>query len=142
MTKEQILIVKKTWSYFREIDPVITGDVFYSKLFLDVPQVKNLFHSSREEQAKKLIDMFSIMVGRLDHLEDLTHDIRQLASRHVKYGVRKQHYEAVGTALLWTLQHGLGRDWNHETREAWAACYATISGIMIQASEYPGSSKG
>ncbi len=136
MTEEQILLVKKSWSYFREIDPVVTGDVFYSKLFLDMPQVKHLFHTPREDQARKLIDMITIIVGRLDHLEELTEDIQQLARRHVQYGVRAPHYKAVGTALLWTLQQGLGKDWNEDVKKAWETCYAILSNTMINASGY------
>jgi hemoglobin-like flavoprotein len=136
MTKEQISFVKKTWSIFREIDPVLVGDVFYSKLFFDMPHLQNLFHSSKEAQAKKLIEMLSVIVGRLDCLEELTEEIKQLAIRHVQYGVKEQHYKAVGTALLWTLQQGLGRDWNEEVKEAWASCFHTLSTVMINASGY------
>ena len=136
MTKDQILLIKKTWSIFREIDPVLIGDVFYSKLFFDVPQLENLFHTPKEDQSKKLVDMLSVIIGRLDNLEELTEEIKQLAIRHVQYGVKEQHYKAVGTALLWTLQQGLGRDWNEDVKEAWDACFQILSDTMINASGY------
>ena len=136
MTKEQILLIKKTWSIFREIDPTVVGDVFYSKLFFDMPYLEKLFHTPKEEQSRKLIEMLSVIVGRLDNLEELTEEIKQLAIRHVQYGVKEQHYKAVGTALLWTLQQGLGRDWNEEIKEAWASCFHTLSTDMINASGY------
>jgi len=136
MTKEQILLIKKTWSIFREIDPVMVGDVFYSKLFFDMPYLEKLFHTPREEQSRKLIEMLSVIVGRLDNLEELTEEIKQLAIRHVQYGVKEHHYKAVGTALLWTLQQGLGRDWNEEVNEAWASCFHILSTTMINASGY------
>ncbi len=53
MTAEQISLVKQTWKIFRDINPTIIGDVFYSKLFVDVPQVKHMFKNSREEQSGK-----------------------------------------------------------------------------------------
>ena len=136
MTKEQIILIKKSWSFFREVDPVIVGDVFYSKLFLDAPQLKNLFHISMDDQSRKLIDMLSIIVGRLDHPEELTEDIRQLALRHVTYGVKATHYKAVGEALLWTLQYGLGKDWNEDVKEAWATLFRNLSNTMINAAGY------
>ncbi|HET6721807.1 MAG TPA: hypothetical protein VFH07_03615, partial [Chitinophagaceae bacterium] len=77
MTTEQILLVKKSWSIFREIDPVLVGDVFYSKLFFDMPYLEKLFHTPKEEQSRKLIEMLSVIVGRLDRLEELTEEIRQ-----------------------------------------------------------------
>jgi hemoglobin-like flavoprotein len=136
MTKEQILLIKKTWSVFREIDPVLIGDVFYSKLFFDTPHLENLFHTPKEDQSKKLVEMLSVIVGRLDRLEELTEEIKQLAIRHVQYGVKEQHYKAVGTALLWTLQQGLGSDWNEKVKEAWAVCFQILSDTMINASGY------
>jgi hemoglobin-like flavoprotein len=136
MTQEQISFVKKTWSIFREIDPVLIGDVFYSKLFFDMPYLEKLFHTPKEEQSRKLIEMLSVIVGRLDTLEKLTEEIKQLAIRHVQYGVKQEHYQAVGTALLWTLQQGLGRDWNEDVRKAWAACFQILSDTMINASGY------
>jgi len=136
MTKEQISLVKKTWNIFREIDPVLVGDVFYSKLFFDMPHLENLFHNSKNAQAKKLVDMLSVIVGRLDNLEELMGEIQQLATRHVQYGVKEQHYKAVGTALLWTLQQGLGKDWDEKVKEAWTSCFQTLSDIMINASGY------
>ena len=136
MTEEQISLVKKTWSIFREIDPVLVGDVFYSKLFFDMPHLEKLFHRSKEDQAKKLVEMLNVIVGRLDSMEELTDDIKQLATRHVQYGVKEQHYKAVGTALLWTLQQGLGRDWNEEVKKAWSSCFQVLSTTMINASGY------
>ena len=136
MTEEQISLVKKTWGIFREIDPVLIGDVFYSKLFFDMPHLKHLFHTVKEEQAKKLVEMLTTIVGRLDNLNELSEEIKQLAIRHVQYGVKEHHYKSVGTALLWTLQQGLGRDWNNDVSEAWAVCVHILSATMINASGY------
>jgi hemoglobin-like flavoprotein len=55
MTNEQIKIVKQSWRIFRSIDPAIVGDLFYSKLFADNPQVKKMFPKNMEEQYKKLV---------------------------------------------------------------------------------------
>ncbi len=136
MTEEQIALVKKTWKIFRDIDPALIGDVFYSKLFIEVPQVKHLFKTSRDIQSKKLVEMLSMIVGRLDRLDELTEDIKQLALRHVNYGVKVSHYRAVGAALLWTLQQGLGADWDKEVEAAWEACYRILSDTMINAAGY------
>jgi len=136
MTLEQIALVKKTWKIFREIDPFLIGDVFYSKLFIDVPYVKHLFKIPRQEQSKKLIEMLSAIIGRLDRLDELTADIRQLALRHVEYGVKAEDYKAVGNALIWTLQQGLGSDWTAEVEQAWISCYKILSETMINAAGY------
>jgi hemoglobin-like flavoprotein len=54
-----------------------------------------------------------------------------LATRHVGYGARKEHYPVVGAALLWTLEKGLGDGWTPDVADAWTAAYGTLSGFMI-----------
>ncbi len=134
MTAQQISLVKNSWKIFREIDPVLVGDVFYSKLFISEPRLRHMFSTPKEEQSKKLVEMLNIILGRIDRLDELTEDIKKLAIRHVGYGVKPEHYTAVGSALLWTLEQGLGKDWKPDVKEAWVKCYSTLSGIMINAS--------
>ena len=133
MTEQQISLVKQTWKIFREIDSAIIGDAFYSKLFVEVPQVKQLFKIPRKEQSAKLVEMINVIVGRLDRLSEITEDIKQLGIRHAGYGVKPSHYRPVGAALLWTLQQGLGSDWNEQVQDAWEACYKLLSDTMIKA---------
>lgn len=136
MTEVQIALVKQTWSFFRKLDPVLVGDVFYGKLFVLSPELKGMFHASMDLQSKKIVDMLSLIVGHLHALDQLSDDIAQLAQRHVDYGVKAHHYKIVGTALLWTLQHGLGRDWNEQVKDAWETCFTILSDSMIKASGY------
>ena len=133
MTKEEIILIKRTWKLFREINPVVVGDTFYSKLFLDNPSVRKMFPKEMNQQYQKLIDMLSTIVGRLDNLEELSSDIAAMAQRHVAYGVKPAQYQKVGEALLWTLEQGLGKDYTPEVQEAWTKCYTTLADAMINA---------
>lgn len=139
MTDTQIILVKKTWKLLRSIDPVLIGEVFYGKLFLDEPQLKTLFKPSIESQAGKLVSMLTMIVSRLHCLDELTDDMRRLAVHHLQYGVRDAHYTAIGNALLWTLEQGLGKDWDEQTRSAWTACYQTVAARMKRAARSPGT---
>ena len=134
MTKEEIILIKRTWKLFREINPTVVGDTFYSKLFLDNPSVRKMFPKEMNQQYQKLIDMLSTIVGRLDNLEELSGDIAAMGQRHVAYGVKPAQYQKVGEALLWTLEQGLGKDFTPEVKEAWAKCYTTLADAMINAS--------
>ena len=136
MTTQQVSLIKNTWKVFQTIDPVLVGNVFYSKLFLTDPKLRRMFNVSKDEQSKKLIEMLNIIVGRLDRLDELTEDIKQLAIRHVSYGVKPKHYDVVGNALYWTLEQGLGKDWNENVKEAWTDCYVLLSQTMIDAGGY------
>ena len=133
MTKEEIILIKRTWKLFREINPVVVGDTFYSKLFLENPSVRKMFPKEMNQQYQKLIDMLSTIVGRLDNLEELSSDIAAMGQRHIAYGVKPAQYQKVGEALLWTLEQGLGKDYTPEVKEAWVKCYTTLADAMINA---------
>ena len=135
ITEKQITLVKKSWGLLRNVDPVLLGDVFYRKLFIDDPALKSLFHSSREEQAKKLVEMLSLIILRLDRLDTIEQEITALAKRHVGYGTTEKHYDEAGSALIWTLKQGLREEWNEELEEAWLACYTHLASVMIAATK-------
>jgi hemoglobin-like flavoprotein len=137
----QVALIKKSWKALRGVDPKLIGDIFYSKLFADNPSLRKMFPQKMDEQYRKLIDMLSTIVARLDQLDALTDDITAMARRHVEYGVRPAHYRLVGNALLWTLKNGLGRDWTPETEEAWKKCYTILADTMINASSSAGTGK-
>lgn len=86
------------------------------------------------EQHKKLISKFNVIIARLDHLHDMLPEIAALSQRHLTYGVKPEHFAAVGAALLWTLERGLGDDWTPNVAKAWQSCYEKLSTVMIQSS--------
>ncbi len=49
--------------------------------------------------------------------------------------LRPEHYDIVGSALILTLEQGLGGLWNEEVKQAWVALYTTVASIMIAAGE-------
>lgn len=131
MTQTQIQLIKRSWRIFQQIRPEIVGDVFYSKLFAIHPPLRKMFGTDMNAQYKKLMDMLSLIVAKLDGLDVISAEINEMAIRHIKYGVTPSHYKMVGTALLWTLEHGLGSDWNEDLKEAWEECYRHLSGAML-----------
>ena len=135
MTEAEIRIVKQSWKTLRAIDPAIVGDLFYSKLFMATPSLRNMFPKKMDDQYNKLMDMLSVIIARLDRIDELSADIAAMARRHVHYGVRPAHYKLVGNALIWTLKQGLGQDWTPEVEKAWTKCYSLLSGVMIKAGE-------
>ena len=49
------------------------------------------------------------------------------------YGVADSHYDSVGSALLWTLEQGLGDVWSEEAADARKTAYGILSGVMRSA---------
>jgi len=135
LTKKEIGLIKKSWGVIRNIDQAVVGDVFYSKLFFENPELRKMFPENMEAQYRKLIEMLNVIVARLEKLDELKSEITSMAERHVSYGVKPQHYNLVGVALIWTLQKALGNEWDDETKAAWINCYTILSGTMITASK-------
>lgn len=131
MTPKQIQLIKRSWRLFQQIKPAIVGDVFYSKLFEISPPLRKMFATDMNAQYEKLMGMLSLIVTRLDNLDVISTEINDMAVRHAKYGATSSHYKMVGNALLWTLEQGLGNDWNEELKEAWEQCYNTLSEAML-----------
>lgn len=134
MTPKDIQLVKDSWTEIGHIDPVIAGGMFYKRLFETAPHFRQLFREPLPLQSKKLMVMLGYIIYRLDKTDTLLNDIRQLAYRHVQYGVKEEHYGMVGAALLWTLEQALQSKWNDEVKEGWIACYEFLSAAMIDAS--------
>lgn len=133
MTEDQKAIVKSTWSMVVPISDQAAA-IFYGKLFEMDPSVKPMFaHSDMTEQGKKLMQMITIAVNGLDNLEALIGAVQQLGKRHVGYGVKAEHYDTVGAALLDTLAVGLGDEFTPEAKEAWTLTYTTLATVMKDA---------
>lgn len=130
MTEEQIQLVQQS---FAKVAPMSeqAAVLFYDRLFEIAPSVKALFPAEMAEQRRKLMATLAIVVNGLSNIEMILTAASSLATRHVSYGARPEHYPVVGEALLWTLEQGLGDEWTSEVADAWTAAYATLSGIMI-----------
>ena len=135
MTSYQISLIKKSWAQVAQIDAETVGSLFYNRLFEIAPEVKPMFsRTSLPEQSKKLLHMLAYIINKLDKLDDILSEVKKLAQRHIHYGVKDEHYTAVGSALLWTLEKGLGDNWIPELESAWIECYTVLSGAMIASS--------
>ncbi len=133
LTQHQKELVQNTWSQVVPIADTAAG-LFYAKLFELDPSVKPLFaNSDMKEQGKKLMQMIGVAVKGLDSLGELVPAVAALGKRHNTYGVKAQHYDTVGAALLDTLAKGLGDAFTPETKEAWTITYTTLANVMIQA---------
>jgi hemoglobin-like flavoprotein len=84
------------------------------------------------EQRVKLMAMLTTAVRSLGRWDSLVPALRELGRRHIGYRVKPDHYETVGTALLATLEKGLGKDFTPPVREAWVVCYTSIAWEMME----------
>lgn len=94
------------------------GLLFYAHLFELDPELRKLFHVDMETQGHTLMTMLQLCMEGLDERTELQFALKNLGARHVTYGVQLRDYAAVEQSLLWTLEQGLGADWNEETARA------------------------
>ena len=129
MTPEQVGLIKESWAQVLPISDK-AAELFYGKLFELDPDIKPLFKGDMEEQGKKLMKMINTAVNGLDRLDEIVPAVQQLGARHIAYGVKDEHYDTVGSALLWTLGAGLGDAFTEDTKEAWATVYGVLADTM------------
>jgi len=130
MTPDQVKLVQQS---FAKVAPIseTAAVLFYDRLFEIAPTVRAMFPADMTEQRKKLMAMLAAVVNGLANLDSILPAASALAKRHVAYGAKAEHYPVVGSALLWTLEKGLGEAWTPELADAWTAAYGTLAGYMI-----------
>ncbi|MCP4616000.1 MAG: hemin receptor [Bradyrhizobium sp.] len=130
MTPEQVKLVQESFSKVVPISEQ-AAVMFYDRLFEVAPSVRAMFPADMTGQRQKLMATLAVVVGGLGNIEAILPAASALATRHVSYGARPEHYPVVGGALLWTLEKGLGDAWTPEVAAAWTAAYGTLSTFMI-----------
>lgn len=139
MTPEQVTLIKLSFA------PVIgrkreVAKVFYQRLFETSPELKAMFKADMEAQAEKFMSTVGAMIGSLQDRPAFIAILENLGRKHVGYGVRDEHYDKVGNALLWTLEQTLGDAFTNEARKAWSSLYETVANVMRQAANATTSS--
>jgi len=113
--------------------PEVAGALFYERLFATNPSFRPLFKNDMRVQVGRLMTMLTMVVYNLHQPGEVLPAIRDLAVRHVGYGVKLADYDALREALLWTLEQVLGEDLTPAVREAWTVCYDELAGEMKRA---------
>lgn len=132
VTPRQVELVQTTWAAVVPIADT-AADLFYGKLFELDPELRPLFKEDISEQKGKLMKTIGVAVNGLNDLGAIVPVVQELGRKHVGYGVTAPMYDTVGAALLWTLEQGLGEQWNDEVKGAWVAVYTVLATTMKEA---------
>ena len=126
--------LKKNWSLV-----AAHGDkvplYFYSTLFLTHPETRDMFPMNMAAQRDKLVTALGTVVSNVDTIDQVVPVLRQLGRDHRKFGALRDHYPAVGQALLATLEHFSGAHWTPAIASDWAAAYELVSATMADAAD-------
>jgi len=133
MTPTEQRLIRTSWAAV-EPDADDVAKLFYARLSEVDPRIARLFRDSdMEKQRMVLMQTLSVVVRNIDRLDQIIPEVEALGRRHAGYGVTAEHYAAVGTALIWTVEQGLGDSYTDATGFAWAGAYRRVSSAMIEA---------
>lgn len=130
MNNETKAIIKATAPILKEHGEAITT-AMYKVLFEKYPQTQALFKDASADQHKKLANAVYAYAANIDHLENLTKGIEQMALVHVKTHVLPEHYPMVGDALLQAIKSVLGENATDEIMAAWEEAFGFLAKVLI-----------
>src|SRR5690606_1003643 len=107
MTPEQVGLVQSTWARVVPIKET-AAELVYGRLCELDPALRSLVKRELQAPGRELMAMINVAVSALDRIDTLVPAVKDLGRRHVAYGVKAADYGTVATALLWTLEKGLG----------------------------------
>ena len=134
LTAEEVALVQRS---FEMVLPIAdqAAALFYGRLFELDPSLRSLFRNDMVVQGRALMGMIKVAVVGLSRLEQIVPAVQALGRRHATYGVKDEHYATVASALLWTLEQGLGDAFTPQTRSAWVKVYTVLAETMQAAAD-------
>lgn len=104
---------------------------FYERLFRDFPATAPLFaKTDMRRQESSLMATIAVVVNGLAEGGDVIPAVKALGLRHKGYGVKPEHFDAVGQSLIATFREFLGASWTHEVEATWGDAYTTLATVM------------
>jgi len=103
------------------------AEIFYEEFFALDPSLQAMFNGDMADQQRKLLAALSFITRSLHAPERFLSDVEKLALRHVGYGVRMEHYNHFGNALLRTLRRALGPEFTPELCDAWRDAFRMLT---------------
>jgi NAD(P)H-flavin reductase/hemoglobin-like flavoprotein len=126
-------LVKESFAVVEPMADKVAG-YFYGRLFLENPELRDMFPPFMDLQRDRLFGALVRIVHGVDRPEFLAAFLEQLGRDHRKFGARPAHYEALGRALLAALKRYAGDAWTPQVEAAWVAAYSVVARTMIEAS--------
>jgi NAD(P)H-flavin reductase/hemoglobin-like flavoprotein len=106
---------------------------FYATLFRRSPAVRSMFPLVMDVQRDRLFRALVSVVQGMDQPDSLMPMLRQLGRDHRKFGVRPEHYDVMGRALIGAVKEYSYGDWSDEVEAAWWRAFGVMARTMIDA---------
>jgi hemoglobin-like flavoprotein len=124
-------LLRSTWDEAQSYGDDLIG-FFYTKLFGEHPELRDLFPDNMTEQRRHIHQMLNLVV-RADNLEAVVPRLQRLGRDHRGYGAVAAHFPVVAATLLATFEHFLGDQWTKDAAKTWTEAITLVAEVMIQA---------
>ena len=107
---------------------------FYHNLFVEYPELKNLFNMGNQAQGTQQQSLAAAVfayAANISKPEVLTPVISRIVHKHVSLGILPEHYPIVGRHLLGAFKEVLGDAATQPLLDAWAEAYGLLADTLI-----------
>jgi hemoglobin-like flavoprotein len=138
LSDEEKGLIRNGWKLLEPIADTAV-DLFCRRLFDRRPDYRVLFAEDLAAPKKQLVTTLGFIVKALDwpasewraevaEADDLLLALVALGRRHAELqGVADERYDAVGEALIWTLDYAIGEPFDANARAAWTRLWGLIA---------------
>ncbi len=113
-------------------DVAAASRLFYHRLFEIAPEFRAMFRSDMDGQGMRFMSTLGVIVQHLDDPQALRPYLERLAQGHAAYGVKPEHFQPMGQALILTMQEIIGEDFPEGAATAWEAAYDHLAREMVR----------
>lgn len=142
---EEMSIIETTWELAASLGKQEVGVLLFRQIFDIAPGALQLFPFKDEpdiyespklkKHALGVVNAVGKAVASLRDLDTLVPLLQDLGRKHVGYGVKLEHYDVVGQALLKTLSLGLGDKFSKGVEASWTKLWGVIA-VTMQGDNY------
>lgn len=132
-TETESRLIRRSFARLIPVSDRLSED-FYNLLFERHPDVRPLFPVDMASQNEKFILMIANLVDAMDDPSLLESRVNAMGVSHVGYGAQREHFGAVGEALVDTLKHE-ALALTDEELQAWIKLYSVIADGMMAVSK-------
>eukprot|EP00795_Rhopilema_esculentum_P003391 gene3391-1745_t len=141
---KEVEIIQNNWQVVEQ-DLQGNGLLLFRRLFKEHPDVRTKFYFAVENNleldaimeddrlarhAKGVMDTISFAVSSLHDLPSLVPILKHLGAAHAKFQLQEEHFQAVGGALIWTLENAIGGAFDESSKNAWLTLFGVVAENM------------
>lgn len=130
LAPDAVALIRESWATLSR-DPDALAARFFDELFAAAPELRALFAGADlDAHRRKLTAALDLVVRRAADLGPLVPGLVDLGRRHLRHGVRDEHYALVTRALIRAIAVRLGEAFRPDVRDAWLTALDALSGVM------------